>query len=1120
MHYVPESARELLPDDLGDAGADRERSFHYQSAPIYALTALVGLLLAADLLLSLIGDPAWLAYRTPLGYRLALLAAVAGGARILYQTLDGLFDGRVGADLALTIAALAAIILGEHVTAALVVFVALCGESIEGFTVDRAQQAIRRIFNLYPPVAHVFRAGQERDVPVDEVEVGDVALIRPGERIPVDGKVTEGSSAVDQSALTGESVPVEKGVGDEVFTGTLNRFGSLTVTAEKVGSETTLAQVIQLVAEASERKAPLERTADRLARLFLPFVLAAAGLTLIAWRFYAGEWSDGFQPMLGVLVVACPCPLVLATPTAVMAAMAWLARTGVVVKGSQALERLANVDSFAFDKTGTLTRGELTLGSVHAFSPLDETELLRVAAIAERHSEHLLGRLIVREAEARNVVVPHLDDFEAHPGSGVVASVRGTALGPWIADVPHLDETNATEERRCQVIVGSRRLLEAQEVDIPADIETSLLDLDESGQTPLLVAVDQSVLGVIGVLDTIRPESREVIAALREADIEHFSLLTGDRNQPANAVAASLGFVDEVVAEMLPADKANWIQQQTKQGRRIAMVGDGVNDAPALATATVGLALGGVGSDIAAEAGDLVLMGDPLKPLPGLLRLARQLVQNIRQSIFIFAFGMNFLGMLLCAVGILSPVAGAVFHEFSSLAVMLNAMRLLWFERWDETRLGRLSEWFQQSGQWISETFSPTRSVYRLIDNWALLVQLAVLCLAFYWLQSGIVLLSEDERAVVTRYGRFESELTAGLHVRWPRPFERVERERTDRVRTVQIGFRAPEPSEELSDSPIALIEWTSEHVAPGFESRPRESLLLTGDEVPVELTAVVHYRIDDLQGYVYGSAGPVAMLRAAAESSIREVAARTSLDGMLTDERAGIERRCLALMSERIEHYRLGIEVTDLNLLDIHPPLAVVPAYRDVANAMEEKEQQVNEAEAYYTRKVLAAAGERAIRMLSQPTPAANGQGSSSTTGGISDWKLDDENWGQLTRESEEGILPLSGEAAATLLLAHQERVKRVESARGAAARFEHLLGAYRHNQLLTGLQLYWQTIEETLASRPLTIVDPEASGRQHLLLVDPDRLGGGLPMLERSLSNDAPDRQFLAPQRLEEEH
>ncbi|HID22830.1 MAG TPA: cation-translocating P-type ATPase, partial [Planctomycetaceae bacterium] len=586
MHYVPESAREFLPEDAGHPASDEETtSFHYQSAPIYLLTAVVGLFLLADVVLGLLADPAWAPYRTVLGFRLALIAAVLGGARILYQTLEGLLEGRIGADLALAIACVAAILLGEYTTAALVVFIALCGESIEGFTVDRAQNAIRRIFNLCPATAHVVRDGEEVDVPVEELVVGDTIVVRPGERIPADGRVIAGRSAVDQSALTGESVPVDKEPGDEVFTGTLNQFGSLTFVAEKVGSQTTLAQVIRLVAEATQRKAPLERTADRLARLFLPVVLAVALLTVLGWRIKTGQWEPGFLPALSVLVVACPCPLILATPSAVMAAMAWLARNGVVVKGSIALERLAHVDLFVFDKTGTLTRGELSLGRIEVFGPIDADELLRVAAIAERQSEHMLARLVVKEAESRGAVLPAPDEFTARPGAGVEARVRSSALGPWAdrlwpsSDIPTADRQ--PHEVQLRVIVGSRRLLESEHVAIPDSIADRLEQFDRDGQSVLLVAVEGQLLGAIGVKDAPREEARDVLNELRQLGIDEIAVLSGDRQAVVSSVARALGLA-EVHGELLPIDKAHWIESRTQKGRCVAMVGDGVNDAPAM----------------------------------------------------------------------------------------------------------------------------------------------------------------------------------------------------------------------------------------------------------------------------------------------------------------------------------------------------------------------------------------------------------------------------------------------------------------------------------------------------------------------------------------------------------
>ncbi|RMG37414.1 MAG: cation-translocating P-type ATPase, partial [Planctomycetota bacterium] len=430
MHYVPESAREFLQT----VDAEREGrgdGFHYRSAPIYLLTAVVGGLLLADVVFAQLGervDANWFQWQSIRGMRLSLLAALLGGARILYQTLDGLLSGRVGADLALSIACLAAIVLGEYNTAALVVFIALCGESIEGFTIDRAQRAIRGVFELCPPVAHVLRDGEEHDVPLREVQVGDVLLVRPGERIPVDGTVISGTTAVDESALTGESVPIDKQPGDAVYAGTLNQFGAFRLRAEKVGEDTTLAQVARLVAEAAARKAPIERTADRLARYFLPVVLAVAALTLLGWWWKTGTWRSGVLPALSVLVVACPCPLILATPCAVMAAMAWLARTGVVVKGSAALERLSQADTFAFDKTGTLTTGQLELADVFARPPLDPADVLRCAAIAEQQSEHPIARRIVQAAESLGCIVPGVYHFEAMPGAGIRVRTRASAL--------------------------------------------------------------------------------------------------------------------------------------------------------------------------------------------------------------------------------------------------------------------------------------------------------------------------------------------------------------------------------------------------------------------------------------------------------------------------------------------------------------------------------------------------------------------------------------------------------------------------------------------------------------------------------------------------------------------
>lgn len=1125
MHYCPESCREFLEETpIVGSAADAGRGFHYRSAPIYLLTLIVGLLFGADLSIQLLeeaGVSDWSEYQTLFGFRLALLAAVLGGSRILYQTLENLFEGRIGADLALTIACLAAIVLGEHSTAALVVFIALCGESIEGFTVDRAQRAIRSVFNLCPPVARIINEGREEQIAVSDIEVGQTVIVRPGERIPVDGHVREGHSAVDESALTGESLPVEKSPGDETFAGTLNQFGSLEIEASRVSTESTLSRVVQLVAEATENKAPLERTADRFARLFLPVVLGVAICTLIGWRLSSGEWRPGFLPALSVLVVACPCPLILATPSAVMAAMAWLARSGVVVKGSIALERLAQVDTFAFDKTGTLTTGQLQAGNIVSFmADVDETELLRTAAIAERRSEHPIARLICREAESRDCVVPGVYDFVAHPGAGITAQTSPKDLGTWAESFP------VDEHGQLPLTVGNLRLIRNSGIDVSEELSTTLQAQDAQGQSSLIIALGDRVIGVIGVRDSIRDSADVVIQSLRQSGITTLALLTGDREAAAVELQKALPAFGEVNAELLPADKAAWIQTQTSQGRRVAMIGDGVNDAPALATATVGIALGGVGSEIAADAGDLILMGDPLRPLPGLLRLSRKLVQTIRQSIYLFAFGMNGFGMVLGATGVLSPGAAAVFHEVASLAVMLNALRLLWFERWEQTRPGQSLRSLGLAAAWLVDSLSPGRLVFRFLERAGMLLRLGAALAALLWFVSGIRLIEEDQQAVVTRFGRYETLLKSGLHWRWPLPFERLRIERIDGLRTVPIGFR-PTTSETVDNAEGRLerensafetdshapIEWTSDHDGLDVELISEESMTLTGDEVPVELNAEVSYRIQDLRQYVFASREPEALIRSVAESALRATVATVSLETVMTESRPEIERLVRHDLTETLSRYGLGIEICGFCLLDVHPPRPVVSSYRQVADSVELHEQLINEAETYYAETVLGAAGEAAIRRLSgsvDPTDSDD----ASTTGAISDWTMTDELWDAITRENADRSMELSGKAASIIHRAHEQRTKRVTAAAASVARYSSLLTQHVQHPFLTGTTLYLQTVTDALADQPLTIIDPEITGQQHLLLIDSEQFSSPAvlqPIISPRNSDETPAPQLV---------
>lgn len=1129
MHYIPESTSEMLRGEAACCTVTRS-NFHYQSAPLYLLTIFVAGLLAADWVMSsgLWTSKAGVASAATLfGYRLALLAAVLGGARILYHSLDGLLSGRIGADLALTLACLAAIALGEHQTAGMVVLISLIGESIEGYTLDRARWAVRQTFALWPEIAHRHQDGREQDIPIEDVCVGDILTVRPGERVPVDGQVVAGSSVVDQSPFTGESVPVDKLAGDKILAGMLNQHGALTVVAESIGDQTALARIAQLVGVSTARKAELEQTADRLAKWFLPAVLAVAGATLVGWRIATGTWSGGYLPALGVLVVACPCPLVLATPCAVMASLAWLARRGVVVKGSAVLEKLAVVDTFAFDKTGTLTQGALALGEIIPTTGLAPNAVLRIAAIAERSSEHLLARIIVAAAEERDLAIPHPTEFKSIVGAGVTAKIRSDelseALGHRSKELTNEPRATTSESNPsfASIVVGNRRALDRGDIAFSQEVALLIKDREGAGESPLVVAVDGVVIGIIGVRETVRPESKRVLEQLREIGITRFALLTGDRPQPADMVVNSLGLFHDVATEQLPVDKANWVEASRRAGRKVAMVGDGINDAPALAAADVGLALGRAGGDLAAAAGDIILLGDPLQPLPGLVRLSRALVQNIWQSILLFAFALNGLGVLACSLRWLDPIGGAIFHEFGSLAVMANAMRLLWFEGWTSSATTRWLDRILYGADWLAANVSPSQWVFWGLERWRLGAKLAGAVLVAGWFLSGVAILSEDEKAVVTRFGRFETTLTAGPHWRWPWPLERLTRQKVDLIRSVAIGFRQPGESQNrrssqssanrsslnrvdedvsksrfnsanlVAKSPesienLPIIEWTSSHDDRDHSTIAEESVMLTADEVPVELMAEVQYRVRDLKEFLFaGSERPNDILRATAESVLREVAASASLDSLLTERRADLERRSLKRLRERIEQYGLGIEVVDLQWLDVHPPQPVVPAYRQVADALEDRELLINEAEAYASRTLLAAVGDDAFSLLQSAARKQAPDIVNSPT--RTDWQLTDELWRQLLTIDAAGRTRLSGSAAAILLDGQIASIRHEMSALGASQRFEGLFTEYSRQPRLTSQHLYWTTMADILAQRPLTIIDPKAAGRQHVWLGEP---------------------------------
>ena len=533
-----------------------------------------------------------------------------------------------------------------EVSAVIIAFV-LLGKYMEEIIKMRSSAAVRRLLDLKPATASVIRDGQEMEVPVESVMVGEVYIVRPGQKLPTDGVVVEGGSAVNESMLTGESMPVEKKPGDRVIGGTLNRTGLLHCKATRVGSDTALAQIIRLVEEAQSSTAQIQRIADQVTAYFVPAVVLVAFLAFFGW-WIAGNFPQGLLAFIAVLIIACPCALGVATPAALMVGVGKGAEAGILIRGAEILERAQNLTTVVFDKTGTLTKGEPNVTDVVPFAGRDEAGVLRIAASIEVGSEHPLGEAIVRGAKHRNLVLGKLEAFEAVAGYGIKGRLDGAP-----------------------VLLGNRRHLKREGVD-PAAAEETLTRLEAEGKTAMLVAANGVLAGVIAVADTLKPEAKETITALRNEGVQVI-MLTGDNKRTAEAIARVLG-IDQVIAEVLPSDKAKVIAGLQEQGKSVAMVGDGVNDAPALATAHIGIALGS-GSDVAKETGGIILLRDDLRDVVAAIRLSRATMRKIKQNLF-WAFIYNALGIPVAALGFLNPIIASAAMALSSLSVIVNSALL------------------------------------------------------------------------------------------------------------------------------------------------------------------------------------------------------------------------------------------------------------------------------------------------------------------------------------------------------------------------------------------------------------------------------------------------------------
>jgi len=533
---------------------------------------------------------------------------------------------------------------------AVIITLIVLGKLFEVRAKGKTSQAIQKLLGLQAKTARVLRNGLEQEIAIEDVVTGDTIIVKPGEKIPVDGEILKGESAIDESMLTGESIPSDKKIGDTVIGATINRNGLLQVTATKVGKDTALAQIVKVVEEAQGSKADIQRLADKISGVFVPIVVAIALASFFIWYFIVtpGDFRAALIPTISILVIACPCALGLATPTSIMAGSGRAAEMGVLFKGGEHLENTQSVDTVVLDKIGTVTKGEPTLTDIMVTDGFTETEVLKLVGTAENQSEHPLAQAIVQGVNAKNITLLEADDFEALPGYGIQASID-------------------TRE----VLVGTRKLMKEHGIAIK-DSEAKMEELEVEGKTAMLIAIDQKLAGVIAVADTVKETSKEAISRMQDLGLEVI-MLTGDNQRTADAIAREVG-VSHVIAEVLPEQKSEQIKNLQEIDKNVAMVGDGINDAPALAVANVGMAVG-TGTDIAIEAADITLMRGDLNSVADAFMMSRKTLKNIKENLF-FAFIYNTIGIPIAAIGLLAPwVAGAAM-AFSSVSVVLNALRL------------------------------------------------------------------------------------------------------------------------------------------------------------------------------------------------------------------------------------------------------------------------------------------------------------------------------------------------------------------------------------------------------------------------------------------------------------
>jgi len=587
---------------------------------------------------------------TPIYLNPAWGAVIISGIPMLLLALTRLIREKwISSALLIAIAMVASLLIGEIFAAGEVAWIMALGALLEDWTVERAKKGLRNLINLTPQTGRRIVDGKEEMISVDEIKIGDTLRILPGESVPVDGEIINGTSSLDQSIMTGESLPIDKDIGDEVFCGTMNLYGAIDIKATSLGENSSLQKLIDLVKAADEKQAPTQRIADKWATWLVPVALIIA---IAAWLI-----TGNIERGVTVLVVFCPCALILATPTAIMAAIGQATKYGVLIKSGEALETLGGLNTLVFDKTGTLTYGNLAVSDIISLKDdLDEMDVLNIVASCEKLSEHPLAKAVVDKAKEVEIDIEEPQDFKMFPGKGVTCK---NSYG--------------------QVYAGNSKFLSENNIDFNVDSE--LNQLKHEGKASIIVALNDSVVGLIGLSDVIREDSKNMIENLHDLGTETI-LLTGDNTETANYFASQVG-IGKVYGNLLPQEKLDWIEKLKSEGKKVCMIGDGVNDAPALKTADVSVAMGSVGSDVAIEAADIALLGDDIGKIPYLKKLSNSTLFTIKANIII-SMAINAAAIVCSILGLLNPVTGAIVHNAGSCLVVLNAA-LLYDRKFDDS---------------------------------------------------------------------------------------------------------------------------------------------------------------------------------------------------------------------------------------------------------------------------------------------------------------------------------------------------------------------------------------------------------------------------------------------------